>query len=462
MEQPQEHSRFTAKSGYLCYGDLHNIWHGATSPAQSFSPPAPEPSGTVITHKLETCVPALTGSWITYQLVDGDQVVRAWFVCHSSVNPEEEITKILRVSGSPYEYYSGSSVNNAKTATEGVLVINRYDWGYYDERGKKELGIHETDVVFPPFSVGLADRETAKEQVLLWKDHPVDQRAQVEAGVWLYIPRAEYLFGRFGFDDKHVAARSFLFFTESTYFMQTSFRGISHPIRKLQTAEELFLDALNEGEQFEGLREWCDLFGVNQAPPESECIGPFDSSERLLEASDWDSLREYAEVGEITSVRTFAEPLKETILALLNDLALTCLNRFVEPLPSATSIQEFATALLPKHAENETMDFHCYPYLTVVKEKTILGFDVAGVESRMRGFLIQRCGEHALLDDSDFMAGIRQYMVYVMTEVLELAGMMAIGNHHVNIVPSDIRTAVFNDKDLVVLFRLCKIFWYGK
>jgi len=154
--------------------------------------------------------------------------------------------------------------------------------------------------------------------------------------------------------------------------------------------------------------------------------------------------------------------LKENILALLDDLALTCMMRFVEPLCFATSIQEFATALLPKHAENGTMDSHCYPYLTVVKEKTIPGFDVAGVENRMRGFLIRHCGEHALLDDSDFMAGARQYMVFILTEVLEFAGRTAIDNHHTNIVPGDIRSAVFYDKGLVPLFRLCKMFWYGK
>ena len=84
----------------------------------------------------------------------------------------------------------------------------------------------------------------------------------------------------------------------------------------------------------------------------------------MLEASDWDALREYAEIREASQVRTFAEPLKETILALLDDLALTCPTRFVEHLSSANSIQDFATALRPKHGENGAMDYHCYPYLT--------------------------------------------------------------------------------------------------
>jgi hypothetical protein len=136
------HSQFIVKSSCLCYGDLHNIWHGACSPIQGFPTPAPERSGTVRIHKLEYNVSALDGTWKTYQLVDiGSQIVRAWVACHSSVNPEEEIDKILRVSGSPYEWYSGSTVNNAETAAEGVLVINRYDWGGYDERGMEEAGV---------------------------------------------------------------------------------------------------------------------------------------------------------------------------------------------------------------------------------------------------------------------------------------------------------------------------------
>lgn len=98
----------------------------------------------------------------------------------------------------------------------------------------------------------------------------------------------------------------------------------------------------------------------------------------------------------------------------------------------------------------------------MVNEKSVPGLNVAGVESRLRIFLLQRCGEHALLDSSDFMAGVRQYMVFVLTELLELTSMTAIGNQHVNIVPSDIRLALFNDKQFHSVFGLCKMFWYGR
>lgn len=73
-------------------------------------------------------MPARNGTWKAYRLVDGDEVV-AWFIAHSDVDPEMEVDKILRVSGSPYEKDFGSKVNTVKTAAEGVFVINRYGWG---------------------------------------------------------------------------------------------------------------------------------------------------------------------------------------------------------------------------------------------------------------------------------------------------------------------------------------------
>ena len=63
----------------------------------------------------------------------------------------------------------------------------------------------------------------------------------------------------------------------------------------------------------------------------------FQSSDRLFESSDCDALRDWAEVREFTQLRTVAEPLKENILALLDNLSLTCLMRFVKPILSINS-----------------------------------------------------------------------------------------------------------------------------
>lgn len=42
--------------------------------------------------------------------------------------------------------------------------------------------------------VGLVDRDAANEQIRKWRTEIDAQRGQPEAGAWLYIPRAEYLF----------------------------------------------------------------------------------------------------------------------------------------------------------------------------------------------------------------------------------------------------------------------------
>lgn len=472
------HSYLTIKSGSLCYGDLHNLWYGTTSPIQSFPPPSPEPSGTVKVHNLQPCVPALSGTWNTYQLIDvGNQTVQAWFVCHFTVNPEAEITKILRVSGSPYESYSGSPFNNEETAAEGVLVINRYDWALWDRRGQEELSVYGTTLFDPPFSVGLVDREHAKDQVLQWKDVAVENRVQGEAGVLLYLPESEYLFARFGYNDEHTAARSFLFFTGSTYFMRTSFRGLSRTLRKEETEEQLFLRALDEGDQFEGLKNWKN-YGIEQVPLVSECINPFDVTEYLLDSSDWDALREYVErclekereayagvAPNGSLIRPFAEPLKENIFALLNDLALTSLMRFVDPLPSASSIQEFVD-LLSKQAiqldGESTMHSYCYKYLTGQSKMDVLRLDTVRIDNRIKSFLSRHCGEHTLIDNGDFITGARQYVVFVFTELLELTIRTAIDNHRVSIVPSDIRLALVIDKQLLSVFKRSKMFWHGR
>jgi hypothetical protein len=462
-EEPQVHSRFTVKSSCLCYGSIHNIWHGASSATQGFPTPVPERSGTVRIHKLDYNVSALNGTWKTYQLVDiGNQTVRAWFACHSSVDPEEEMDKILRVSGSPYELESGSKVNNAETVAEGVLVINRYDWGYYDKRGMEELGDGDTEVDHFGDCVGLVDLAVAKEQVLRWKDQDMTERTQPEAGAWLHIPQAEYLFGRFGFDEKHTAARSFLFFTESTYFMHTGFRGISRSIRKEESPEEIFTRQLNSGEQFDGLDIVAKRFSSTERPAESECQGPFDTRESLFEASDCDALRAYADEvcgREITKVRTFAEPLKGPIYALLNNLALTCLMRFVEPISSADSIQAIAAAVCAN--QDGVLGTLLHSCLMETKEKTIPGFDVAATESRIKSFLVQRCKDNALLNDSEFIGRVRQYLTLILTETLELAGSAALDNYQRNIVPIDIRIVIRNDLALLSLFKLCRMFWYG-
>ncbi|RFU28723.1 hypothetical protein B7463_g7624, partial [Scytalidium lignicola] len=124
--KPQPDSQFTITASALCYSPLHNIHHDSVSPIQPYPAPEYQPSGSVKVHDLRHNASAQNGVWVTYQLVEFEtRVVKAWFACHSAVDPNVAIHKILGVSGSPYEPDNGSTFNTAKTAEECVLVVTR-------------------------------------------------------------------------------------------------------------------------------------------------------------------------------------------------------------------------------------------------------------------------------------------------------------------------------------------------
>lgn len=193
-------------------------------------------------------MPARNGTWNAYRLVDGDEVV-AWFIAHSDVDPEMEVDKILRVSGSPYEKDFGSKVNTVKTAAEGVFVINRYGWGrdrsLVDEeefpRVVRENGVYGEDWEdYGLFGTGIwvMDHAEAKTQLLWYIQQQLPRPKWFECGAHLHIPNGEYDFGRFGFDDTHTVAHSFLFFTTNTVFPSTRFAGLQKTIRIDETEDQ--------------------------------------------------------------------------------------------------------------------------------------------------------------------------------------------------------------------------------
>ncbi|KAI4220573.1 MAG: hypothetical protein L6R40_008671, partial [Gallowayella cf. fulva] len=48
------YAHFTVTSGYLCYGELYNIWQGALAePSYGLTAVQPGVTGTVITYKLD-------------------------------------------------------------------------------------------------------------------------------------------------------------------------------------------------------------------------------------------------------------------------------------------------------------------------------------------------------------------------------------------------------------------------
>jgi hypothetical protein len=467
--EPQIYSQFTVTSGCLCYGALHNIWHGATSPIQQFpNSVARHAGGTVKAQILQFNVTAKNGTWNAFQLVaKGTDNVCAWFVSHSDVDPEAEIDKILCVSGSPYEYDSGSQFNNENTAAEAVFVINRYDWGYYDNRGKEELSIDDEanienfDTQVFGEGAGLVDFGSAKAEVLRWqtkKPHEIDTQP---GGIWMFIPGGEYKFGRFGFDEARTAARPFIFFTTHTYFTHTTFVGADHTLRQEETDEERFQRYLREGRNFEGLDTLERLITSSPRsstlPAESQYLGPYDSHEHLLKNTDLDAIRNRPRVR----ANDFADQWKEVCYTCLNEMIMSYLEHFIAPASSCGTVVAAANVLFPRRSDGNVMDSYMYSFMMEPHSDPIPGYDNRAVGSKIRSFLTPRCEDNSLVRDDQFVAGICACIAFLLSEVLELANNCSIDNGRSKLVPVDIRLAVFNYVDMLALFKYSRVFWKG-
>ncbi|KAF5699730.1 hypothetical protein FGLOB1_11193 [Fusarium globosum] len=127
-DSPIIQSSLSVVSGQLCFGSLHNIWYGSSAPSQDLPVAPPQPSGTVQAHSVNYKATAQNGIWNVFKLVASETSdAVAWFVAHEGIDPRQEVDKILRISGSPYEPDHGSTVNNDVTSQAGVFVVNRYD-----------------------------------------------------------------------------------------------------------------------------------------------------------------------------------------------------------------------------------------------------------------------------------------------------------------------------------------------
>ena len=476
------HCHFTIQSHNVCYGSLHNIWHGANSPPLMTFPAVVRPrlSGTVKTHQLGHNVPAKNGTWLVFQLVDvksRKREVCGWFACHEDIDPLKEIDKILRVSGSPYEPDSGSSLNNDETSEAGVLVINRYDWGDHDDRDQNLFS--DSDETF--LTVGIVDRTYAVDEVDRWKSQRATDRTPSEWGVWMYVPESEYLFGRFGFDDIKMNAQSFLFFTGSTYFTQTAFSGLDSTLRMEETHEERFERRLLEGYDFSGIKTLKELirpppFPVSQAykyepPPLDQRLGPYDKAEHLFKASDIDALRMYTHVGEI------AVPEMERVTDLLNELMMTYLERFILHQCSCRTLEQATTAFFPTYsnsAGSKGLVYYLHRFFTNASTDppVTCGYESEAVDSRIRAFLTARCSGG---DDNDGMrasssmaldqasiTGINRMLQYLLTELMKLGYNVARDSWRDRMVPSDFRISVFHDPELLSIFQYSRVYWEGR
>ncbi|KAI4272270.1 MAG: hypothetical protein LQ337_005405 [Flavoplaca oasis] len=471
MTFPRVHAHFTVHSGHLCYGELHNIWQGALAePTYGLTAVQPKVAGTVTTQELDHNVSALKGTWNAFRLIDTTKYrLAGWFVAHESVDVLQEIGKILRVSGSPYEEDSGSQYNDEKTMNEGVLVINRYDGGLYDKRALDVVGEHEFDpsTFAPRIGTGLVDYAEARAQVEFWKDVPEDHRDEEQRphGLWLDVPQNEYLFGRFGFDEKHSAARSFLFFGIQTVFTQTVIAGMQQPLRKYETHEERFQRRLQEGYDFRGtetLKMMAVPSRLGPSPVDEDLLGPHTSDERLFQEGDFAAL-----LRQNANNLDFVDPWRDRVEFLLNELLMSYLERYILPLDrSFSTILPAAQALTrqrtPQQNESRTVDFYLFQYLTQPHEDPIPDWDAAAVAARVRAFLLSRSGgQLGLFSNDDYIAGLCRCLAWLIGEVLELASNGAKDSYRSNIMPVDVRIAVCNDPEIFSIFKHSRVYWDG-
>ncbi|OGM43984.1 hypothetical protein ABOM_008017 [Aspergillus bombycis] len=496
---PQSYATFSIESGCLCFGELHNIWLGSSVPIQRFPSTQPDWSGTVKVHHLKFNIPAQNGRWKAFQLVDIEtKIVSGWFLSHSNVDPSEEIGRILRVSGSPYEPDSGNTLNDDKTSAAGVLTINRYDWGYHDARRRDEINDqldgpdleHKRADVEPSESVGVVDYTQAKNQVAAWRAQSPDRRRGCAAGVWMRIPVAEYKFGRFGFN-RDRAAHSFLFFSGGTDFTQTSFAGHSHPLRKPETHVDRFERQLREGFDFSGLQllhmhsappDDADMISLcPPPPPESACLGPYPLGEHVFRAQELEALRlhpfmphvppDIATSGGVPletssqqnqNLAVLVDPWKGHVVDLVNELILSYLERVVLPSLSFRTPSRIADALFGKPTAGKLLNVYGHCCLTQAHTAPVPTFDADYVSRKIQHFLESRVAGQPVIIEAESLGGISRLLTYLISEVLEVSSNAAICSQRYGIVPADVRISVYGDQELYDVFQYSTVLWNGR
>lgn len=399
-------------------------------------------------------------------------------MAHSDVDPEKEVDKILRVPGFR---------NNAKKAAAGILVINRYDWDYYDKRSWDEInaageedGIDELEgsSTEPETWCGVVDYTEAKTKVLQWKERQPSERTSSEGGVSLYLSPAEYMYGRFGFDEDNEAARSFLFFSDMAEFKCTTFVGLQQTLKKEETPEESLERWLREGVDLSGLRlirlkslkldplpPGMGDSGLGPPPLASECLGPYDKSEHILRAEDVEALRLGTRLREPV-IQEFVESWKERSFDLINEMVMSYLERTVLASVGNRTVSAAADVLFPRHHVENSFDHRAYRFFTRPHARYAdnpgADFDSVFVSAQIRTFLASRTGGSSVVFDNECIIGICNVVAYMVEEVFELANNHSRDWRRPKILPRDIRVVVFYDPELLDLLKFSKVYWEGR
>jgi hypothetical protein len=206
---------------------------------------------------------------------------------------------------------------------------------------------------------------------------------------------------------------------------------------------------------------WSVFSPEANAKPE-DVLGPYNSSEYLLQGSDIEMLRIKAGQRVAPRERPFVEPWKKPIFDLLNEIILSYLEHFIIPATTSEMTVAAAEALFPKHKDPKlSLDKFLYTNMTEAQLEPIPDFDTASVGDRVAEFLMSRCARNFLAIDLDFIAKVSRCAAYLVLETFELANNVGLDCNRNKIVPCDIRICVFNDHELQDIFRYYKVFGKG-
>ncbi|KAJ3497612.1 hypothetical protein NLG97_g1763 [Lecanicillium saksenae] len=511
-----ECATFTITSGALCFGPLLDIYLASVIPVQD--PPEPKPfrSGTVKMHKIDHNLPAKMGTWRAYPLAQPKppNMVNAWFVAHEDVDPEPELTKLLRVAGCPYEYECGNRVNNEATREQGVLLVNRYDWVRQHTNETVALPDWLQPLVDSPLTldqvrydmengntIGIVDYDHAQETIQNWSSSPSRERQPSPHGVWLHIPEAEYMWARFGFDASYSRAESMLFFTIRTDFFDTALPGRNEALRIWETLYERYQRGVYEGQDFSGL-DWLrenstpqpefqdpGVRYTEEPPPlQKDALGPYDKDLHILKMNDLEIVlasfhpREpFPELNINTDEdvqrwrdqnqkSVFSAPHQDAILDLINELVLSYLDNLLPILANADRTNSPAL-LFPRVPETrwkwplEPISVHLLREFSTPSASPL---DTGDICQGIGRFLDERSGGSLQLS-SHFITGLANVVRFILRELLDFTDRThAYGRAEMPpeispiITPVSIRQAVWVDTDLMNTFRHSSVFWYGR
>lgn len=489
--QPTSFSSFNITSGRLAFGGLHNLWQTSQSPHSR-----KETEHAEYKEFGRYSVPARLGSWNAYQLQWlKTSIPGAWFACHIDQDPNTSLRKILRVAGSPYQRDPGQQSNNDETRAEGVYLINRYDWCYYDETCQSDIiamsGDYDAKAMFYDDCIGLIDQEHTETQVKIWACQDPRQRQPSPNGVWMHTPGSEYNFGRILFDNNFNEARAFLLFHTTTEFEQINFPGMQEPIIKHEPDEEWFLRIVSEGRDLSGIQKIHDFYkplpnGLDHMakstitpPPEDERLGPFDPKHYILDTHDLQALLIHSarprKIPAENSIDEFytqpamyppriPEQWRTHVLELLNELVLTYLYTHALTFRSCKSIDEIEKITFDRKAvtgnpHSDNLESHLLAYFCEPRALQVRDLNLGALGVRIRAFLEAFAGDEPVALDDECMLGFARAVAKLVIDLLRNApGLPGVGH----IVPEGIRLTVYFDDALLGAVCRSSFFWSGR